>query len=64
MNKSDTEVEFEILFIASAINDEIDNTSILLLFFIFRELSIVSVITNFFIFDFLILLAASPLKTA
>ena len=26
MNKSDTDVEFEILFIASAINDEIDNT--------------------------------------
>ena len=64
MNKSDTEVEFEILFIASAIRGAIEMTSILLLFFIFKELSIVSVIINFFILDFLIFSAASPLKTA
>ena len=49
MNKSDTEVELEILLIASAINDEIDNTSILLLFLILLELSIESVIIIFLI---------------
>ncbi len=64
MNKSETDVEFEILLIASAIRGEIDNTSILLLFFIFCELSIVSVIINFFTLDFLILSAASLLRTA
>ena len=49
---------------ASDINDEIDKTSILLLFLILLELSIESVIINFFILEFLIFLAASPLKTA
>ena len=50
MNKSDTEVEFDILFIASAINGAIDKTSILLFFVNFFELSIVSVIKSFFIY--------------
>ena len=40
MNKSETEFEFAILLIASDIKDEIDRTSILLLFLIFCELSI------------------------
>ena len=48
----------------ASINDEIDKTSILLLFLILLELSIVSVIINFLIFEFLIFFAASPLKTA
>ena len=52
LNKSETEVEFEILLIASAIKGEIDNTSTLLLPLIFFELSIVFVIISFFIFDF------------
>ena len=64
MNKSETDVELEILFIASAIREDIDNTSILLLFFIFWELSIESVIINFFIWDFLIFSAALLLRTA
>ena len=63
LNKSDTDVEFEILLIASANRLDMVNTSIFLAFFILSELSIVSVITNFFILDFLILLTASPLKT-
>ena len=41
-----------------------DNTCILLIFFILCELSMLSVITNFFIFDFFILFMASPLNTA
>ena len=49
---------------ASDIKDEIDKTSILLLFLILFELSMESVIINFFIFEFLIFLAASPLRTA
>ena len=64
MNKSDTEFELAILLIASDINDAIDKTSILLLFLILLELSIESVIINFLIFEFLIFLAASPLRTA
>ena len=64
MNRSDTDVEFDILFIASAIRGAIDNTWILLTFFILLLLSIVSVIINFFILAFLILFTASPLRTA
>ena len=64
MNKSETDVEFDILLMASAIRDETDRTSILLLFFVFCKLLIVSVIINFFILDFLILSDASLLKTA
>ena len=47
MNKSDTELELAILFIASDISEAIDNTSILLLFLILLELSMVSVIISF-----------------
>ena len=54
LNKSDTEVELEILLIASPIKLEIDKTSIFLAFLIFPPLSIVSVITKFFITEFLI----------
>ena len=61
LNKSETEVELEILLIASANKLDIDNTSIFLAFFILSVLSIVSVIINFFILDFLILSTASPL---
>ncbi len=64
MNKSDTEFELAILLIASDISEDIDKTSILLLFLIFWELLIVSVIISFFILEFLIFLTASPLKTA
>ncbi|SVC82723.1 uncharacterized protein METZ01_LOCUS335577, partial [marine metagenome] len=42
MNKSDTDVEFDIRFIASPNKLEIDNTSIFLAFFNLLELSIVS----------------------
>ena len=54
LNKSETDVEFEILFIASPISAEIGKTSIFLTFFIFAPLSIVSVITKFLITEFLI----------
>ena len=64
MNKSDTEVEFDIRFIASAIKGAIDKSSIFLTFLILFELLIVSVMINFFIFDFLILSTAEPLNTA
>ena len=63
LNKSETEVELEVLLIASPIKLDIVITSILLAFFIFSWLSIVSVITSFLIFEFLIFLIASPLKT-
>ena len=63
LNKSDTEVEFEILLIASPIRPEIGKTSIFLTFFVLTLLSMVSVITKFFITEFLIFLTASPLKT-
>ena len=63
LNKSETEVEFDILFIASPIRPEIGKTSIFLTFLVFSTLSIVSVITKFFITEFLIFLTASPLKT-
>ena len=63
LNKSDTEVEFDILFIASPIRAEIGKTSIFLAFLVFLLLSIVSVITKFLITEFLIFWTASPLKT-
>ena len=63
LNKSDTDVELDILLIASPISPEIGKTSIFLTFLIFSELSIVSVITKFFITEFLIFFTASPLKT-
>ena len=63
LNKSETEVELEILFIASPIRPEIGKTSIFLTFFVFSPLSIVSVITKFLITEFFIFLTASPLKT-
>ena len=64
MKRLDTEVEFEILFIASDIIGAIEITSIFLLVLIFLELSIVSVMTNFFICDFFIFSTALPLNTA
>ena len=63
LNKSETEVELEILLIASPIRPEIGKTSIFLTFLVLSELSIVSVITKFLITEFLILLTASPLNT-
>ena len=63
LNKSETDVELEILFIASPIRAEIGNTSMFLTFLVFSLLSIVSVITKFLITEFLIFLTASPLKT-
>ena len=63
LNKSDTDVELEILFIASPIRFETGKTSIFLTFLVFWLLSIVSVITKFFITEFLIFLTASPLRT-
>ena len=63
LNKSDTDVEFEILLMASPIRPEIGKTSIFLTFFVLAPLSIVSVITKFFITEFFIFLTASPLKT-
>ena len=48
LNKSDTDVELEILLIASPIKLEIGKTSIFLAFLVFSKLSIVSVITKFF----------------
>ena len=49
LNKSDTDVEFEILFIASPIRPEIGKTSIFFAFLVLSPLSIVSVITKFLI---------------
>ena len=63
LNKSETEVELEILLIASPIRPEIGKTSIFLTFLVLSTLSIVSVITKFLITEFLILLTASPLNT-
>ena len=63
LNKSETDVELEILFIASPIRPEIGKTSIFLTFLILWWLSIVSVITKFLITEFFIFLTASPLKT-
>ena len=63
LNKSETDVELEILFIASPIRAEIGKTSMFLTFLVFSLLSIVSVITKFLITEFLIFLTASPLNT-
>ena len=63
LNKSDTDVELEILLIASPIRPEIGKTSIFFTFFVLAILSIVSVITKFLITDFFIFLTASPLNT-
>ena len=63
LNKSDTDVEFEILFIASPMRPDTGKTSIFLTFLVFATLSIVSVMTKFFITEFLIFITASPLKT-
>ena len=63
LNKSDTDVELDILFIASPIKPEIGKTSIFLTFLVFSPLSIVSVITKFLITEFLIFFTASPLRT-
>ena len=63
LNKSDTEVEFEILLIASPIRLEIGKTSIFFTFFVLEILSMVSVITKFLIADFFIFFTASPLNT-
>ena len=63
LNKSDTDVEFEILLIASPIRPDMGKTSIFLTFLVLWTLSIVSVITKFLITELLIFLIASPLKT-
>ena len=63
LNKSDTEVELDILLIASPIRPDIDKTSMFLALLTFSPLSIVSVITKFFITELLIFLTASPLRT-
>ena len=63
LNKSETDVEFDILLIASPIKAEIDRTSMFLALLVLFILSIVSVITKFLITEFLILFTASPLST-
>ena len=63
LNRSDTEVELEILFMASANKLDMVNTSILLAFFNLPEPSMVSVTTKFLILDFLTFSTALPLKT-
>ncbi len=63
LNKSETDVELEILFIASPMRAEIGKTSMFLTFLVFALLSIVSVITKFLMTEFLIFLTASPLNT-
>ena len=63
LNRSDTDVELEILLIASPIKPEIGKTSIFLAFLVFSSLSIVSVITKFLMTYFFILSTASPLNT-
>ena len=54
LNKSDTDVEFENLIIASPIRPDIGKTSIFLTFLVLLTLSIVSVITKFLIAELLI----------
>ena len=54
LNKSETEVELDILFIASPIRPDIGKTSMFLALLTFSPLSIVSVITKFFITELLI----------
>ena len=53
LNKSDTDVELDILFIASPMRAEIGKTSIFFTFLVFSLLSIVSVITKFLINEFI-----------
>ena len=55
LNRSETDVELEIRFIASPIKLDIVKTSIFRAFLTLSLLSIVSVITNFLIFGILIL---------
>ena len=64
LKRLETDVEFAILFIASDIIGAIEIISIFLLLLIFLELSMVSVVINFFMFDFSIFSTAKPLKTA
>ena len=56
LNKSETDVELDILLIASAIRPEIGKTSIFLTFLVFEMLSMVSVMTKFFITELALLL--------
>ena len=63
LNKSETEVELDILFMASPIRPDIGKTSMFLALLTFSPLSIVSVITKFFITELFIFLTASPLRT-
>jgi hypothetical protein len=63
LNKSETDVELDILLIASPIKPEIGRTSMFLAPLILSLLSIVSVITRFLITEFLIFFTASPLNT-
>ena len=63
LNKSETDVELDILLIASPIKAEIGRTSMFLTPLILLLLSIVSVITRFLITEPLIFLTASPLNT-
>ena len=58
----DNAVRFSVAF-EDFNNIDIDNTSIFLTFFNLSELSILSVITKFLIFEFLIFFTASPLNT-
>ena len=62
LNKSETDVELDILLIASAIRPEIGKTSIFLTFLVFEMLSIVSVMTKFFITEAFIFLQHLHLK--
>jgi len=63
LKRSETEVEFEIRLIASAIKLDIDNTTIFDDFLILLELSMVSVKINFLILELFICSTALPLKT-
>ena len=63
LNKSETEVELEILFIASPIRPEMGKTSIFFAFLVFSPLSIVSDIAKFLISELFIFLSSPPFKT-
>ena len=63
LNKSETDVELDILLIASPMSPEIGKTSMFLTFLVLIPLSIVSVITKFLITELFILFTASPLST-
>ena len=62
LNKSETDVEFDILFIASPIRPEIGKTSIFLTLLVFAALSIVSVMTKFLITELFYFLPHHHLK--